>query len=131
MVSSVCRDPDPHCPFADGTQDVLFPFEPSGEGGRVGFFPASCAAVHDSRRLAGLRRYPFFNQLVSRAALHAAPRCSHAVVSWPSLCIAPWGITAPASICLPIQVGISYRGGKEEFLALLIGSHSNLTSPPA
>src|SRR6185295_3874202 len=131
MVSSVCRDPDPHSPFADGTQDVLFPFQQSGEGGRVGFFSTSCAAVYDSRRLAGLRRYPFFNQLVSRAALHAAPRRSHAVVSWSSLCIAPWSITAPASICLPIQVGITKWVGKEEFLTLLIGSHSTLHSPSA
>src|SRR6185295_2483404 len=131
MVPSVCRGPDPHCPFADGTQDVIFPFQQSGEGGRLGIFPASCAAVHDSRKLAGLRRYPFFNQLVSRAALHAAPCRSYAVVSWPSLCIAPWSITASTSICLPIQVGITKWVGKEEFLTLLIGSHSTLHSPSA
>src|SRR4051794_18885424 len=109
MVSSVCRDPDPHCPFADGTQDVLFSFQQSGEGSRVGFFPTSCVAVHDSRRMVGLCRDPFFNQLVSRAAPHAAPRRSYAIVSWPSLCIAPWSLTTPTSICLPVQVGMSSR----------------------
>src|ERR1051325_3796689 len=128
MVSSVCRDLDPHCPVADWSQNVLFPVQQGGEGGGIGFFPASCAAVHDSRRLAGLLRYPFFDQLVSRAALHAAPCRSHALVPWPSLCIAPWSITAPASICLPIQVGISSVVEEEEILPLLIGSHSTLPS---
>ena len=107
MVSSVCADPDPDRPLAHGTAIVFFPLQPSGEGGRFGFFPAPCTALHDPRKLAGLCGYPFLNQLVSWAALHATACRRHVVVSWPSLCIVAWGVTTPTSICLAIQVETS------------------------
>src|ERR1051326_3791575 len=102
MVSSLCRDLNSHCPLAHGSTNILFPFQSSGEGRRVGFFPASRAAVYDSRELAGLRRYPFFNQLVPPAALSAATRRRDVIVSWTSLCFAPWGITPPTPVCVAI-----------------------------
>src|SRR2546425_12741189 len=63
------------------------PLQSSGEGSRFGFFPAPRAAFHDPRRLAGLRGYPSFNQLVYRAPLHTTACRGHVIVSWPSLCI--------------------------------------------
>ena len=107
MVSSVCGDPKPHHPFAHRIAIIFLPLQSSGEGGRFGFFPAPRAAFHDSRRLAGLRGYPFLNQQVSWAAPHATACRGHVVVSWPSLCIVTWGVTTPAPICLAIQVGTS------------------------
>src|SRR2546425_7787462 len=87
MVSSVCGDPDPHRPLPHGTAIIFLPLQSSGEGSRFGFFPAPRAAFHDPRRLAGLRGYPSFNQLVYRAPLHTTACRGHVIVSWPSLCI--------------------------------------------
>src|SRR6267143_412488 len=115
MVSSVYGNPDPHRPLAHGTAIVFLPLQSSGEGGRFGFFPVPRAAFHDSRRLAGLRGYPFLNQLVSRAAPHATTCRGHVVVSRPSLCIVAWGVTTPAPICLAIQVGTNTVAERESF----------------
>src|SRR3970040_285276 len=107
MVSSAYADPDPHRPLAHGTAIAVLPLQSSGQGGWFGFFPAPRAALHDPRKLAGLHRYPPLNQLVSRAALHATACRGHVIVSWSSLCIAPWGVTTPTPICLAIQLGTS------------------------
>ena len=85
MVSSICRDPDPHRPLAHGTAIVFFSLQPSGEGGRFGLFPDPRTAIHDPRWLAGLCGYPFLNQLVSRAALRhhrlPSPCCCFVAIS--------------------------------------------------
>src|SRR5687768_7355290 len=108
MVSSVCSDPDPHRPLAHGAAIVFFSLQSCREGGRFGLFPNPHTAIHDPRRLARLRGDPFFNQLVSRAALHTTACCRHVVISWPSLCIIAWGVTTPTPICLTLrQVGTS------------------------
>src|SRR5580765_2136641 len=104
MVSTVCGDPDSHRLLAHGTRVVFFPLQPSGKGGRFGFFPGPRTAIHDPGRLVGLRGYPFLNQLVSRAALHTTACRRHVVVSRPPLCIVTWSVAAPTQICLAIQV---------------------------
>src|SRR6266513_1165359 len=115
MVSTVCGDPDPHRPLARGAAIVSFPLQPSGEGGRIGFFPGPRTAIHDSGRLVGLHGYPFLDQLVSRAALHTPACRRYVVVSRPSLCIVTWSIPTPTPICLAIQVVMGRVAESESF----------------
>ena len=115
MVSSVCGDPDPHRPLAHGTAIVFLPFQPSGEGGRFGFFPGPRTAIYDPGRLVGLRGNPFLNQLVPRGALHTTACRRHVVVSRPSLCIVTWSVTTPTPICLAIQVMTGSAKESESF----------------
>src|SRR6185436_16219227 len=104
MVSSLYGNSYPHHPLAHRAAIVFFSLQSPGEGGRFGFFPAPRAAVHDPWRLAGLCGDSLFDQLVSRDPVDAPSCCWDAVVSWPSLCIAAWGITPPAPICFAIQL---------------------------
>lgn len=104
MVSSICIDPDSDRPLTLRTAIIFFSLQSSRARRRFGFFPSPCTAVHDSRRLAGLCGYPFFDQLVYRATTHPPACRSYAVVSWPSLCLFTWWVTPATSICLAIQV---------------------------
>jgi hypothetical protein len=114
MVSSVCIDPDPHYSLTYRRAIISLSLQSSGERGRFGFFPGSCVTIHDPRRLVGLCRYSFHDQLVYRAPVHAASCRGHVVVSWPSLCILTWGITTPTTICLAIlQIGPNGLAGRD------------------
>ena len=109
MVSSLCRDPDPDRPLANGTAIVFFSFQPSREGGRFRLLPDPRIAIHNPWRLAGLCGYPFLDQLVSRTALDTTACRRHVIVSWPSLCILAWGVTTPTPICVTIQQAVTNR----------------------
>src|SRR4051812_7602355 len=105
MVSSVCRDSYPHCLITHGTAIILFPLQSGGEGSRFGFFAAPRTALHNPGGMAGLCGYLFFNQLVSWAAFYTTSCRGHVIVSWPSLCIAPWGVSTSTPLYLAIPVG--------------------------